>query len=288
MKETLELRVVDENDAGIFDESEGTLYPGGGIRKVVLSSADPRLEAVQARQVELRHEGRSLYLGWSYERRYSRAELRAAPLLALAGGWSSALTGEVAGTVYEKANACPVCGAGRTRLSPLRLHLGKMPRVKDLVRAGSGEWIVSQHFVDAYHGIEATGASFSPVEFRRAPRDKAPRWFALGSTAPYVSMRGATRFATDALPDPELDARYVCPLGDTAGFTRISEIRLSEVEAPSADVVETREYLGSSGAGAAPYRETLISARLYEALISAGIRGLKVEAAHLAPAFDSR
>src|SRR5258705_8861388 len=42
-----------------------------------------------------------------------------------------------------------VCGAGRTRLSPLRLHLGKIPRLKDIVRAGSGEWIVSEHFVSA-------------------------------------------------------------------------------------------------------------------------------------------
>src|SRR3954464_2001224 len=101
MKETLELRVVDANDAGIFDKEEGTLF-AGGIRRVVLSSADPRLAAIQGRQAELRLEGRSLYLGWSYQRRYSKAELRDAALLTLAGGWSSALAGSNAGTVYQR------------------------------------------------------------------------------------------------------------------------------------------------------------------------------------------
>jgi hypothetical protein len=279
MKETLELRVVDANDAGIFDKDEGALFAGVGIRKVVLSSADSRLAAIQARQAELRREGRSLYLGWSYQRRYSKAELRDAALLTLAGGWSSALAGSNAGTVYENANACPVCGAGRTRLSPLRLHLGKIPRVKDIVRAGSGEWIVSEHFVSAYDAAKATGASFSPVEFPRTPTERAPRWFVLGSEAPPVSMQGGTQFATDALPDAELDGQYVCPLGDTVGFRRISEIRISEPNAPLMDTVETREYLGSSQGWAAPYRETLISGRLYQALLGAGVRGLSVEIA---------
>jgi hypothetical protein len=236
------------------------------------------LAAIQERQAELQREGKTLYLGWTYHRRYTKRELKEASLLTLSVGWSSALSGDRAGTVYTAAATCPVCGAGVEKLSPLRLHLGELPRIKDIMRGHTGEFIVSSHFVEAYRDAGAIGAVFVPVEFRRAPKGKAPAWFDMRSSAEPISMLGGTRVASDALPDPERDSEYACPLGDRIGFYRISEVRLRTPTPPAADVVETREYLGESP----PYREMLISGRLYHALIAAGIRGLGVEIARLA------
>ncbi|MEO5814340.1 MAG: hypothetical protein ABIT20_03560 [Gemmatimonadaceae bacterium] len=278
MRETLELRVDFDRADGLFGPDEGTALGIHSTRKVLLSTTDPRLPAIQQRQLALRREGKTLYTGWTYHRRYTKGELRDASLLALSVGWSSEVSGDRAGTVYTTATACPVCGAGVTKLSPLRVHLGKLPRIKDIVRGHTGEFVVSSHFVAAYSDAGAIGAVFVPVEFRRAPAGKAPAWFEMRSSADPISMLGGTRFAGGALPDVERDAEYLCPLGDRFGYYRISEVRLTTATPPAADVVETREYLG----GTPPHREMLISGRLYHALIGAGIRGLGVEIARLA------
>jgi hypothetical protein len=92
-------------------------------------------------------------------------------------------------------------------------------------------------------------------------------------------MHPGTQVATDAFPDAERDAEAACPLGDTIGHARISEVHLAGV--PEADVSSTREYLGSEGGLFTPSRELVISGRLYKALLAAGIRGLAVEIAHI-------
>ena len=278
MRETLELRVHLDEAGGLFADNEGVALGLGSLRKVMIDAGDPRLSAIQARQIEMRRDGKFLYLYWHYHRRYSKRELAEAPLLTLSVGWSSEVSGDRAGTVYTSAHACPVCGAGVTKLSPLRVHLGKLPRIKDIVRGHTGEFVVSNHFVEACIGAGAKGVEFIPVEFRRVPKGKAPAWYEMRSTADPISMLGGTRFAHAALPDPERDAQDRCPMGDTMAHSRISEIRVAVGALPDADLFETREYLGTSQ----PYREMLMSGRLYRALLAAGVHGLGVEIARLA------
>jgi hypothetical protein len=77
-------------------------------------------------------------------RRYSRNDLAAADAFSLAilGGFEP--PGELCGTVYDEASACPRCGAGVIQVSGLRLDLRKAPRNKDIARTIADEWIVSQ------------------------------------------------------------------------------------------------------------------------------------------------
>ena len=273
MQEILELRVDEELAGRVFADDEGERM--GHVRKVMLASGDPRLPAIGELQAELRSEGSRFFGWWYHHRRYTPAELRDASTLVVMIGWSSALAGEVAGTVYETASQCPLCGAGRRKLSPLRLRFGELPRVNDIIRAGSGEFVVSQHLVDSYHAAGGTGALFTPVEFRRGLRAGTPAWYELTSTAPPVSMLGGTRFASTPFPDPALDQRFECPLGDTVGRQRISEMHLTPTDVLDADVVETREFVGSGH----PHRELLLSGRLRQALLTENVRGLKFEVA---------
>jgi hypothetical protein len=272
MKETLELRVDEEAAGRVFAADEGERM--GHVRKVMLAPGDPRLPVIENLQDELRGEGGRFFGWWYHHRRYTPTELRNASALVLMIGWTSALDGEVAGTVYDTASQCPLCGAGRRKLSPLRLHFGKLPRVNDIIRAGSGEFVVSQHFVDAYHSAGGTGAAFTPVEFRRLLRKGTPTWYEMTSTAEPVSMRGGTLFASSPFPDTARDQHYECPLGDTVGLRRISELHLVGSDALDADVVETRESVGSQ-----PHRELLLSGRLRQRLLDARVRGLKFEIA---------
>ncbi|MEO6526828.1 MAG: hypothetical protein ABIP93_09410 [Gemmatimonadaceae bacterium] len=282
MKETLELRVDARHASRLFADDEGTAL-GEWVRKVVLSTSDSRLPQIAALDRELRAQvpRHTLFGGWYYRRRYSRAEIAAAPLLTLSIGHSAHLSGDVAGTIYDSVSACPVCGAGRRRLSPLRLHLGKLPRLKDIVRSGSDECIVSASFVEACERFGARGVAFSPVEFRRTPRGGVPAWYEMSSTAPPLSMSPDTICASGPFPDAKRDSSSVCPLGDTIGHARITEVRLAASRAPDADVIWTREYLGSVMGLFTPHRELLISNRLYRALAAAGIRGLGIEIARL-------
>lgn len=278
MRETLELRVNESHAPRVFGAQEGVAL-SDRIRRVILATNDDRLPLVRDLHAELRESGSPLFFGWTYHRHYTRAELGDAPFLTVTSIGSINLSGELAGTVYDTVSACPVCKAGRRRLSPLRLQLSKLPRLRDITRSPSDEWIVSERFVEACSAAGARGVSFSPVEFRRAPAARTPPWFEMSATSPPVCMHPGTQVATGPFPDSERDVEAACPLGDTIGHARISEVHLDGV--PAADVSSTREYLGSEGGLFTPSRELVISGRLYNALLAAGIRGLAVEIARI-------
>jgi hypothetical protein len=280
MRETLELRVNESHAHRVFGAGEGVAL-NDCIRKVIIRTDDDRLSLVRDVDAELRGSGSPLFFGWTYHRHYTRTELRDASFLTVTSIGSINLSGELAGTVYDTVSACPVCKAGRRRLSPLRLHLSKLPRLRDITRSPSDEWIVSERFIEACSAAGAAGVSFTPVEFRRARATSAPAWFEMTVTSPPVRMHPGTQVATGPFPDAERDAEAVCPLGDTIGHARISEVHLDG--APEADVSSTREYLGSEGGLFTPRRELVISGRLYNALLAAGIHGLAVEIARIDP-----
>src|SRR4051794_25452219 len=107
MKETLELRVDQKHASRVFGEGEGVML-GDIVRKIVLSTSDPRLPEIAALHHELRAERERLFFGWTYRRRYTRTELRDASLVVVSIGCSVHLSGDVAGTVYDTVSACPV------------------------------------------------------------------------------------------------------------------------------------------------------------------------------------
>lgn len=280
MIETLELRVNEEHASRVFSDTEGVRL-GQWVRKVVLSVDDPRLAQVREIDLELRANGARLFGWWYFHRKYKPAELRDAPLLTVGVAPSHLFSGEEAGTTYDESTACPVCGAGRRQVGPLRLRMGKLPRVNDIVLSSTDEWIVSARFVDAFRRADGMGAEFAPIEFRRAPKDAAPSWYHLIPTGPPARVHPRTRCGGSPFPDPIDDAKYDCPLGDTRGSSPISEIYIAAAHPPAEDVTITRQYFGSRMGMFVPTRQLLISPRMWIALKDAAIVGVKVQVAHL-------
>jgi hypothetical protein len=282
MNESLELRVYEEHASRVFAKDEG-LRLSEHVRKIVISTNDPRLPAIEAVQAELCAQRSRLFAGWYYHRRYAPAELRRAQLLTVAIPSSHLFSGEEAGSTYDEASACPVCGAGRKRTSPLRMRLGKLPRVKDIVRSSTDEWIVSARLVEAFRAAECTGADFVPIEFRRAPKNAAPQWYELIPTGAPALIHTRTVRGVGPFPDPAEDLKYSCPLGDTLGFNRLSELYVGDDLPLERDVMRTRQFFGSRMGMFCPTRELILSGRAWRALTDAGIAGLKVEVAHIVP-----
>src|ERR1044072_4941273 len=107
MRETIELRVDEEFAYLLFGDAEG-IRLNSSVRKITLSTSDPRYQRVGELQRRLRAErGKPFFYGWSIARRYTAAELRSADLFS--AEWTSTFEpeGETCGTAYDETYACP-------------------------------------------------------------------------------------------------------------------------------------------------------------------------------------
>lgn len=280
MQESIELRVNETFALYAFEESEGVSL-GDSVRKIRMAAGDERIPAIVDAQATLNAEGKALFFGWAIHRKYTRQELLRASWVTLAVAPSYRLAGDIAGTEYDPDGACPVCGAGRKQVGPLRLRLTELPRVRDIARASSGEWIVTPRFVDAFNSAGGSGASFLAVEFRHGRRTDQPQWYQMVPTAEPVRVHPSTSAGNGPFPSPDADIRYRCPLGDTLGLNRLSELRIQQPAWDMADVNATAEYFGDRRGMFGPVRELVVSGRLRSELLNAGIRGFKQEVAHV-------
>jgi hypothetical protein len=106
-------------------------------------------------------------------------------------------------------------------------------------------------------------------------------WYQLVPSDTFARIAHRTQLGVGPFPDPNKDAEYVCPLGDTLGLNRLSELYFSLDEKPTADVMLTREHIGARGGLFTPRRELVLTRKAHDALLAAGIRGLDREVAHL-------
>jgi hypothetical protein len=100
-------------------------------------------------------------------------------------------------------------------------------------------------------------------------------------TAEPVRVHPSTDAGNGPFPNRDADIQYRCPLGDTLGLNRLSELRVQAPAWEMADVNATAEYFGGRSGMFGPVRELVVSEHLRSELLNAGIRGFKQEVAHV-------
>lgn len=162
MIELLELRVHAERAAEIFEDNEGVVL-GPLIRKVLISTSDPRMGRIE----ELQHEGPAAFVaGWTYHRRYSAEEIAEAEAFRLLPTAFFEPEGGSCGTVFNESTSCVHCGAGRTQVSDLMLDLRKLPKSKDFACSIASEYVVSSRLAGLMEREGLTGFDLKPVRHR--------------------------------------------------------------------------------------------------------------------------
>lgn len=159
----LELRINEKFASLVFDPTEGKRL-GDSVRQVIVPSSDPRIPRIASLQKELRGErGEPLFFGWDYKRRYAKAELDTAALFHLFVTSVFQPAAEECGTTYDESAACPVCGAGRTQSSDLRLDLRRVPKRTDISRTIAHEIVVSQRLAEILVDSDIKGMELRPI-----------------------------------------------------------------------------------------------------------------------------
>jgi hypothetical protein len=131
----------------------------------------------------------------SFERRepvFSERERREAPLLRIIirrtpkgyGGLT------IYGNEYDLSEACPRCGTGAARRSPLLLKQGDLPKSGDIVETGGGEVLVSPLLGQVLNEAKITGHHLDEV--LAAQSQKRLCWLHLRSTFTMPRMSEAT------------------------------------------------------------------------------------------------
>ena len=139
---------------------------GTGVRKVVFSLDDPRLQDLENAVRTRRREGDLLVYSWNVKRRYTHGELDQAQANTIFVNSAFEPCGEECGTVYDESRVCPLCGAGRIQTSELILDLRKAPKGKDIARTIADEVIISQRFAELLRDVGARGCAMRPVRHR--------------------------------------------------------------------------------------------------------------------------
>lgn len=172
MRETLELRINEEHFGEPFRANEGK-HLGDSVRRVILSTSDPRLTTIAEQQKFWRRRNSFLFAGWIYHRKYSRQELNSAECFKLETTAVFEPAGEDCGTVYDESSACRhvfskgrTCGAGARQVSELFLDLRKVPKSTDVARTIADEWVVSQRLAELLVDTKMTGFELRPVQHR--------------------------------------------------------------------------------------------------------------------------
>lgn len=282
MKETIELRVVNEFSNFVFPENEGKVLGSGLIRQVRLASSDPRVARVGEMHSELvRTRNRSFFHGWEYHRRYSQKELAVAELFQLHITAFCEPDGIASGAIYDESKVCSHCGAGRRLIGNLFLDLGNVPKGKDFVQSIAGdEWIVSERLVGLMREQGMIGVRFEPVLPLKKQRVGNANWYRLDVTGPPVEATQPTRFGIDPFDD-DLAGRYRCSKGHVAGLNILSELSVVRSSWSGADIAITHQMVGNRQGVLVPRPLIVVSPRLRALLIEHDIKGYRTEVAYL-------
>lgn len=278
MKEIYEFRVPAEKVESHLGVGLGSpLGEAHWIRVFRLQRSDPLFARIGACEQSFMGGGKFFH-GWSITRKYTAEELRQAECFKLHINRAFEPFGEVCGTVYDDATACPKCGAGAPQLTPLRLRIGKIPGGVDISRTIASEQVVTRHFKEVCEEAGLTGIEFLPVEDSGKSRLPQPSHFQLRFTSPRLQVSRHT--VAGSAPFDET-AYGKCSQGDTVGLNILSELFLEPDSKITHDFAETEQYFGHRMGVLRPSRIIVVSPRAREVLIQAHIKSLYFEVAHL-------
>ena len=299
MRETIELRVYEEFAHLLFGETEGVRL-SDLVRKVTLSTSDPRYQQVGTLQQRLHLERReSFFAGWHITRRYTVAELERAEWFSVA--WTSTFEpeGEACGTVYDDTVACQhtyvpatttmipgagsvtmgpyTCGVGARRLTPLILRGRRVPKGKDFARTIADEEIVSERAKAVLQSAGVSGVAFEPVLYR-GRRPMFDQWYEIVAQPERAEIVAPTVAGVGPF-DLDEGGLYRCPHGHSIGLNLISELSI-ERPAGGRDVIRTRQCVGTRVGVLRPRPILIVSQKVRQAVAGSGLKGWRFEVAH--------
>jgi hypothetical protein len=297
MQELIEFRMPEKHVREFLPLDLGA--PEFSVRKIKLLSTDPLVARIGALQREFSASGRSFFLGWSIERRYSDGELIGAPLFHVRPKRVLMPAGEECGTRYDESDACGIifasvpersvnghrvpgfvdrCGVGARQATSLFLDGRRIPRGADFSRTIANEVVVSERFVAAFRAAELTGAEFAPVCLSDLDGIPSSTHFQLE----VVGQRAEISPTTRAGEHPFDERGYGrCPRGHCIGIGLISEVEVIGASISEADVMATRQMVGVRRGLLRPGAILLFSQRARRALNQAKLKGLEVEPCRL-------
>lgn len=279
MREMYEFRIPVENARTDLTANVGRpLGLGGSVRLVRVGADEVLFSKVRNCALEFRAKGDYFFHGWSITRRYTKRELEEASCFHVQVRRAFEPYGEECGTVYDDSAACPKCGAGAPQVSPLRLRVGKIPGGVDISRTIANEVVVNRRFRDVCEAAGLSGTEFLPIEDSGRSRLPQPSHFQLELKTPRVRVSRHT--VAGAAPFDET-CYGRCPLGDTVGLNILSELLLESDTVIANDFAETEQFFGHRMGVIRPWRPIVVSPRARDVLLSAGIKGLSYEVAHL-------
>lgn len=234
-------------------------------------------------QLVNRRDRKYFYLGWEIQRTYSTAELASAKLLLLKTIKTFEPAGEECGTVYDRQNACNICGAGIRQVSDLFLDLNTVPQNVNIARTISDEVIIDQEFADVLSNHNMTGYKLGPVHHKNLQKKSTRRslktWHQLIVTSP-VNVDPATKTGEDPFNIDE-ENKYRCERGHTIGLEILSELSVYEKSWDGGDLVATRELFGVNRGLLRTSPLLIVSQRLFRLLRDLKFKGFTVEVVHL-------
>jgi hypothetical protein len=276
MVQKMEFRVSEEDATRYLGNGVGTVL-GESTRVLMVDVPSPLYTRIAELEAQFRAAGRCFFTCWDCYRKYTSAELTASPAFKFRVKSYFEPCGEECGTTYDESTACPVCRAGATQSSPLRLK--RYPKSRDFACTIGGEIVVSKRVVDLFESRRMTGARFGPVFLGK--RSLAPvkdRFQLLVDQSAEIAPQSQT--GNDPF-DPDEANDYRCPLGDTIGLNLLSELYLVKSTYDGRDIVATRQFTGSREGLLRPHPHLVISQRLYSLLMKENIPGFRIEVAHL-------
>lgn len=281
MIETYTLRILEEHAPRLLSPSEGKRLGSGLVRLLKLRRDDNRIKSIKAFHHELRANGKGgLFTAWDIERRYTKAELESATLFRLKLTSTFEPAGEECGTKYDEAAACPSCGAGARQITPLYLPEKRIPKIKDFSRTIAGEIIVSRRMKELFELNEIAGATMSPVRSNPSSSAESKEWFQLIVQNEKAEVIAPTCVGIDPF-DYDEKGEFRCPTGDLIGLNLLSEVSINSASRDEADIISTRQFVGTRRGLLRPERIFLISSKFRRLIESEKLRGLEVEVAHL-------
>lgn len=169
LKTEIEYRISEEHARLVFPPNEGEQIDES-LRLVRLDALDPRLATLALLYAD--NKGKGFY-GWTIRRRYTVRETNDAQLHLLNVRAGVLPTGEECGTVYSDSEMCPLCGAGRAQVSPLRLRIANAPRRAEIAQSWGGEIIVSARVVRLLVDSHMEGFGLGPVQRSKKGEEEA-------------------------------------------------------------------------------------------------------------------
>jgi hypothetical protein len=284
MKEIYEFRIPEDLAPQLFNDSEGVRL-GTSIRKVVVSTDDPRFERIGKIQ-QLMHEtsDRSFFYGWEINREYDKQDLSSAQLFQLKISKVFESAGEECGTEYNECTACPFCGTGADQVSPLFLPENRIPKKVDISKTIAGEIVVSRRLASTLRST-GLGDNLKPIfsYLSANTRTHLQDWYQFIPPNNCLSICMPT---TIGINPYDLDplGQYRCKCNKLLGLNLLSEVwvKNSPTYTNEIGMMSSVQFTGVRRGLLRPERVLFLSPNARNKLISENVKGFTSDVAHFA------